>query len=220
MPKTSVVIPMYNNWHLTHQLLFDLLKNCSGVDEVLVVNDASTDDEVYRGLQWWKEQKLLPITELRLKENHGFTLACNKGMKRASGDYLFLISNDVRIYKDLTLRGVEVLSAFPDDEVGIKLYNYDTGWNSFDGKFYPYLDGSVIGCTKELWEKVGGFDKMYAPYDFEDIDFSTAVKSLGGNLVELIDIAYHVGAQTNHYSPEREAITRRNKERFREKWIK
>ena len=173
-----------------------------------------------RDLDFGNHSRILPVKELRLEENNGFLRASNKGMAKASGDYLFLISNDVRIYQDIVGAGVDHLSRCPEDEVGIVLYNYDTGWNSFDGKFYPYLDGSVIGCTKELWNKVGGLDDRYAPYDFEDIDFSTSVKSLGGELFELSGMAFHLGAQTNHYSSEREAITKRNKERFGKKWIK
>jgi len=216
-----VVIPCYNNWYLTHELLYSLYQKCrEDIDEVIVVNDASTEDTVYEGLSFWKEQKLLPLTELRHKENKGFTHTANDGMARASGDYLFLISNDVKIYKNFIKMGIDHLHAFPDDEVGILLHSEDTGWNSFDGKVFSYLDGSVIGCTKVLWEKIGGFDEIYAPYDFEDVDFSTAVKSIGGNLVELeFGVAQHLGAQTNHYSPEREKITRRNKERFGKKWI-
>ena len=150
--STSVVIPMYNNWNLTHQILLDLYKNCrEDIDELLIINDASTQDTVYEGLAWWKNEKLLPISEIRLRENHKFTLASNLGMARATGDYLFLISNDVRIHHNFIRAGVEALTEHPDSEVGIILYDYDTGWNSFDGQYFPYLDGSVIGCTKDLY---------------------------------------------------------------------
>lgn len=221
MNNVSVVIPMYNHWELTHQTLYDLFQHCrKSISEVLIVNDASTENEVYDGLHWWKIQSMLPIRELRLSENHKFLLASNKGLKKAQGDFIFLLSNDVRIFDNFIQKGIDCLTAFPNDAVGVKLYNFDTGWNSCDGVFYPYLDGCLLGATKELWEKTNYLDERYAPYDFEDVDWSTTVKSLGGNLIELNTSVQHLVAQTNHYSPEREKITKRNRERFFEKWTK
>jgi GT2 family glycosyltransferase len=225
MSKLSVVIPFYNHWDLVHQSLFDLYQHCrNSLDEVLVVNDASTDDTVYQGLMWWKEQKMLPLKELQLSENQRFLRASNKGMAKASGDILVLLSNDVRVKDDLCRQIINTISVEHYGErvlVGGRLLGWDTGWNTFDGKTFPYLEGWLLACTKTVWKELGGFDDIYAPNDFEDVDLSTRAVSLGYSLVNLDNPRVtHIGAQSIGYNPEREAITKRNREKFRAKWIK
>ena len=77
MTSVSVVIPCFNKWHLTHQLLFDLYKNCSLIEEVIVVDNGSTEKEVKDGLAWWTTTHMLPIETITLKENAGFLRAAN-----------------------------------------------------------------------------------------------------------------------------------------------
>ena len=222
MSKLSVVIPTYNHWNLTHQLLFDLYQTCrNSLDEVLVVNDASTDDTVYQGLKWWKEQKMLPLKELRLNENCGFLRTANKGMAKASGDILVLLSNDVRVMDDFCGQIKELIEKDKKVLIGNRLIAFDSGWNTFNGKTYPYLEGWILACTKDAWKELDGFDDQYAPNDFEDVDLSTRAASLGYSLVSLDNSRVtHIGAQSIGYNPEREAITKRNREKFKEKWVK
>jgi len=221
MTTLSVVIPVYNHWNLTHQVLFDLYKTCrSSIEEVLVVNDASTDDDVYVGLQWWKKQGMLPLKVLNLKKNHMFLKAVNRGVNETSGDIVIILSNDVRIWGNFCSAAKDVLSTFSDDMIGGRLLDFDTGWNVFDGHLFPYLEGWLIGCTRELWNRVGGFDERFSPSDYEDVDFSTTVVSLGGRLIQLQRGNFeHLGGQSIGFNSKREAITNINKEKFKKKWM-
>lgn len=217
----SVVIPTYNHYELIHQSLWDLYKKTSGIDEVLVVNDASTDDTFYIGLSWWKDQKLLPIKELRLKENVGFLRASNKGVAKASGDVIVLLSNDVRVYRDFIQEVVDILHENDKHLIGGRLLDWDTGWNVFNGKLYQYIEGWLLACTKDAWNRFGGFDERFVPNDYEDVDLSTTALDLGYSLVELSNgCVEHIGAQSIGYNVEREKITNSNKEKFAKKWIK
>lgn len=218
--KTSVVIPCYNHYDLLHQVLFDLYKHCvNDIDEVVIVDDGS-DEGFQDGIEgFWFKQRLPPVKVLTLPKNVGFLKASNQGMEYATGEILILLSNDVRIRDNFVRKVKDVLQEFHNDAVGGRLITFDTGWNTFDGWTFPYLEGWLIGCTRSKWDEIGGFDEQYVPNDFEDVDFSTAIKDLGGNLVELNTDVEHIGAQSLGYNPEREAITRRNKELFRKKWI-
>lgn len=222
MSSVSVVLLTHNHWPLCHQALWDLYKNCKeSLAEVVIVNDASTDSDYYDGLSWWKKQNLLPIRELRLKEGHHFIKAANKGMAKASGDVLILLSNDVRVFGDICKDIADILDHDPKCLVGGKLLNFDTGWNTFDGKVFPYIEGWLMACTKDAWNEFGGMDVNLAPHDFEDVDLSTTAVSLGYSLIAIdANKTQHIGAQTIGYNPEREALTRRNREKFKEKWIK
>ena len=131
MTSVSVVIPCFNKWHLTHQLLFDLYKNCSLIEEVIVVDNGSTEKEVKDGLAWWTTTHMLPIETITLKENVGFLRAANIGLKAALVDVVCLVSNDVRVKGDI----ISFLHTSSRSAIwGGRLLDWDTGWNTFNGK--------------------------------------------------------------------------------------
>jgi GT2 family glycosyltransferase len=221
MLKFSFVIPNYNRYDLVHQTLFDIYKTCSPVHEVVIVNDGCTQMESFTGVEWWSRGTMLPVHELRLEENVGFLRASNAGMKYATGDIICLLSNDVRVKTDIVLRIEHYLKGNPYSLVGGRLLNSDTGWNNFDGEIFPYIEGWLLAMTHMGWEEVDYFDEQFAPNDFEDIDLSTKVLASDGLLFALPeDATQHIGAQSIKYSPEREALTIQNKEKFRAKWMK
>jgi len=222
MKTFSFVIPVFNKYHLLHQVLFDIYQKCSTVDEVIIADNGSTDEDFYAGLDWWKKSNMLPIRHLHIKENVGFLKASNIGIKKAKGDVVCLISNDVRIYKDIVKGSFDALSGWNGGAlVGGRFIDFDSGWNTFNNKVFGYLEGWLLATTKSAWEELFYFDEQYAPNDYEDIDLSTKALALGYDLVALPeDMTQHIGAQTLGYNPEREAITLANKEKFRQKWVK
>lgn len=216
----SIVIPTFNTWKLTQDLLSDLPRNeKENIDEVVVVDDAST--------------VTMPtlVTDLRLvyeklKENVGFTLACNYGLVTAtkplaSKHLIFLISNDVRISGKFIQQTADILFDTRRALVGNRHIVFDSGWNTFEGKTFDYLEGWFFAATNDAWVDLNYFDPNYAPYDYEDIDLSTTAKKKGYKLVSLNNPhVVHLGAGTIGFNPTREAVTRRNQEYFKSKWLK
>lgn len=218
--KFSFVIPNYNRYDLVHQTLFDIYKTCVPVHEVIVVNDGCTEVESFTGIEWWKSTHMLPVRMLNLEENVGFLRASNAGLKKATGEIICLLSNDVRVQGDIVTR-IEHSLRNCDCLVGGRLLDWDTGWNTFDRKIFPYVEGWLLATTSAIWSDVDYFDEQFAPHDMEDVDLSTKVIAWGGKLDALPeDITHHLGAQSIGYNPEREALTKRNKEKFRQKWMK
>lgn len=211
--KFSFVIPAYNNYKLLHQLLWDIYKNCSMPYEVIVSDDGD-DRETIDGLKWWgQESKLLPIKHYR-HENIGFLENSNYGLQIARGDVVCLVSTDVRIHKDIVID-----TGF--DLWGGRYLDFDTGWNNFNGKIFPYLEGWLLMARKSIWEQLEYFDERFAPNDYEDIDLSTKAFSLEIPVTHFVDgYVSHIGAQSIGYSSEREELTKINREKFRKKWIK
>jgi GT2 family glycosyltransferase len=218
--KFSFVIPSYNHYHLLHQSLMDIYQKCSPVHEVIIVDDCSTDENYMGGgLKWWKEQGWLNIRHVRLNENHMFLKASNIGLKKAEGDVVCLFSNDVRIYGDIVAKITEMIQDNPYRLVGGRLLDWDTGWNQFDGKVFPYLEGWLLASHRTGWKELGYFDEQFAPSDMEDVDLSTKAKQKEYELIALpSDMTFHIGGQSIGFNPEREAITLANKEKFRNKW--
>lgn len=216
--KVSVVIPMFNGWSMTHSLLFDLYNFCRGIDEVLLIDNGSTEKD---GRDWWIDNGMLPLKVVRIPENIGFLKAANYGMTEAKGDVLILISNDVQVKEDIISK-IRLIMIGDDylPLVGGRYLNFDTGWNTFDGKTFPYLEGWLLACRKKDWNELGGFDEFFSPNDYEDIDFSTQALAHGFTLVGLegAKISHNLGSTIGN-GPERLALTERNREKFRQKWI-
>src|SRR5688572_4928877 len=78
--KVSVVIPTYNTWVLTQNLISDLERHeRENIDSLILVDDASTQET-----QTLRTD--LPIFFERLKVNSGFPVACNAGLKMTSNN--------------------------------------------------------------------------------------------------------------------------------------
>ena len=220
----KIVIPIYKNWMLCHRLLNDLRKyEKENIGQVVVVDDFSEDAEVDGGLEFWVDSGLFPITVLRNESNIGFTLSAIRGLHAAcqgeDDDVVFLISSDVR-FGGRFIDMASQIALSQKSLVGQRLLFGDTGWNNFDGRIFPYLEGFFLACTSYGWSDLEYFDPNYAPYDFEDVDLSTNAVSKSYKLIPLNNPSIkHEGAQTIGYTPERKEITERNREYFRRKWI-
>jgi GT2 family glycosyltransferase len=222
---TSIVIPIYRKWHLCERLLASLYNHeAQNIHEVVIVDDHSMDNNVDVGLEMWSKAGLLPIKVLRNDENLGFTLSANRGLRAcekppASRHITFLISSDVNILRGFIQPAADILLGARRCIVGGKLVVGDAGWNNFNGRIIPYLEGWLLAATSDAWRELDYFDPNYAPYDFEDVDFSTKASRAGYKLVPLnLPFISHIGGASIGYNPQREAITKRNREYFRQKW--
>lgn len=213
---TSIVIPAYGRFDLLHVLLYDIYKNCSLIEEVIVVNDLPSDKDTRNGLAWWKTTHMLPIEVIETEKNLGFLRAANLGMKSAVEDNIILISTDVRVYKDI----VQYVGLSQSQYIiGGRLLDWETGWNAIGDRVFPYLEGWLLGADREVWKTLDYFDELYIPNDMEDVDFSTKAVYWDYQLSTFPEgYVSHVGAQSISYGDEREKGTKKNKERFGEKW--
>lgn len=229
MPRdylVTIVTLCKDKYRLTENLLSGLNRwEKESIDEVIVVDNNSTEKETLDGLEWWQKKSGMPVYVNGFASNLGFTLGANEGLalvtkKRvAEKRIVFLISNDVTITGRFVEQAAEILFS-KKSLVGAKLLSHNTGWNTFDGRVFPYLEGYFLAATVDGWMDLDFFDPAYAPYDFEDVDLSTNALQKGYQLVPLNNPAInHLGGGTLGYNPEREKITRRNQEYFRKKWI-
>jgi glycosyltransferase involved in cell wall biosynthesis len=86
--KISVIIPSFNRASLLKRTLDSVFSQSYPAFELIVVDDASTDDTVnvlgaYEGLQ-----------VIRLQTNRGVSAARNAGLERATGEWIALLDSD------------------------------------------------------------------------------------------------------------------------------
>ena len=222
--KISLGILCYNGWKYTDQLITDIKNNCQNANEVIVMDNASTEVETKLGLFYWNNSGLIPnMRVFHLTENAGFPGGMNALIPKfmLDTDVIVLLSNDVRILSSDFIKEIE--KDFTVNEnilLGPTLYTQSTGWNVFDGVTIPYVEGYCLAAKRDFWYQTGGFDTIYSPSDFEDVDLSmTAVGDFGMDLKQMRPgLVQHLGGKTLGYSEERAARTTRNRRLFAEKW--
>ncbi len=87
--KLSVVIPTHNTRKLTLNCLAALWLCNPQPDEVIVVDDGSTDNTAHSVIRKYPRHVVV-----RLPQSEGFAAAVNHGVARASGDLVLLLNSD------------------------------------------------------------------------------------------------------------------------------
>ena len=88
MSKVSVIIPTYNRGEVVLRALRSVFAQDHAVDQVIVVDDGSTDDTIER------VERNFPGVELIVQTNHGVSHARNRGIERARNEWLAFLDSD------------------------------------------------------------------------------------------------------------------------------
>lgn len=222
--EVSIVIPFKGGWQYTHTLLFGIYSKCSNVKEVVLVDDCSMDKQIVDGVRWWQSLDTpFRVRYLVNEENKGYAEASNRGMALAEGDFLILMNNDIEVLGDFSKRVSDLLKEDTGRIIGGRILAHDTGWNAIQvaghKMIVPYAEGWFIGCTNLMWKGLVGFDPLFYPYDFEDVDFSAKANHHGYELLPLgEDMVHHLTAKTYAYNDERRAMTENHQKKFKAKW--
>lgn len=207
----SVVIPTYNGRALLEKHLPSVFASLHKQDEVVVVDDASTDDTIA-----WLKKTYPQVTIVEHKENMRYAASCNDGVHAAHHDLILLLNNDVSPQKDV----LKFLYPHFEDEhvfaVGCKELDdnkRESGrsggairrgmlihWRSEDqnGQTTLWASGGSMIVRKDLWEKLGGMDLLFRPAYQEDRDICYRAWKSGYHVkFEPQSIVHHMHETTN-----------------------
>ena len=196
MPYFSVIIPLYNKESFIEKTLECVLNQTFKDFEIIIVNDGSTDASL---------EKIKKFTDNRIKifqqENQGVSVARNKGMEMAEGEYFCFLDADDEWKNDYLENLFFTIKKFPD--AGMYCSRYKT--KIADGKytFCKFIDiseeyegyikdffwssfqnrialTSAVCIYKNVFKKIGGFDKKIS--SGQDLDYWIRI-SLKHNVV-------------------------------------
>jgi glycosyltransferase involved in cell wall biosynthesis len=108
----SVILPNYNHGWLLSRSLGALLRQTHLPDEILVVDDGSTDNSV--AIIEAHRQRCDRIRLIRHEVNRGAFAAVRSGIAAASGKFLLFAAADDFILPDLIARAVQAFQANPE----------------------------------------------------------------------------------------------------------
>lgn len=118
--KYSIITPCYNSFNLMKRYFDSLEKQSFKNFEVLIVDDASTDNS-YEKLLDYKNNTSLNLKVLRNKKNTGPGCARNYGIREASGEWLTFIDNDDFVDNNLLEKIEEVVNG---NDLDCVVYDY------------------------------------------------------------------------------------------------
>ena len=125
--ELSVIIVNYNVKHFLEQCLISVKKAMKGIQgEVIVVDNNSVDGSIDL-----VNAKFKDIVLISNKENTGFSVANNQGIKIAKGDNILLLNPDTVVQEDTFTKCLEFLDNNQDaGALGVKMYDGN-------GRFLP-----------------------------------------------------------------------------------
>jgi glycosyltransferase involved in cell wall biosynthesis len=169
-PLISVIIPTYNRWPLIAEAIDSVLVQAFRDFELIVVDDGSTDGTAKRLVKFDSRLRLFKTT------NRGVAAARNFGVGHAAGRYVAFLDSD-----DLWLpRKLEIQLALLDRHPEIQICQTEEIWIRKGVKVNPkaihrkpsgdifvrsldlcLISPSAVMMTRELFQRVGGFDESF-----------------------------------------------------------
>lgn len=236
----SVVIPNYNGAALLRENLPSVIAACTGwggPHEIIVVDDCSSDNSTA------VLAELFPSVQVLINpENQGFSRTCNRGIAAARYPVVFCINTDVRVEADLI---APLLRHFAEDSVfavtpailaeregknqGIVDGLYGKGF--IKGGFAPldavspvrenlYAIGACVAYDRVKFQALGGYNEIYTPYLFEDVDLSYRAWKRGWrSIYEPATRVFHYNSATIEQAGRRRKRTIYFRNRFLFHWL-
>lgn len=191
-PHFSVVIPVYKNKEMVIRNLKhnqEFFKNC----EVILVDDASGD-----GMTPDLQDLFPDMLVIENEENKGFGPTVNTGVLAAQAEYVILLGTDVRLTEPFAPSLIQRFEEQPDlfslsfcqkerdgSSVGKNAIFFKRGLpthsktHDLSAGINAWADGGSSIVRKSMFHQLDGFNDIYAPFYWEDVDLSFRAYSRG-----------------------------------------
>ncbi len=182
--RVTFIVPNYNQRHFMDFCLPPLLREAGDKHEVMVVDDASADDTVSYVREHYPRVRVLPLAR-----NRGFAGAVRAGIAASKTPLFALINTDVQVRPGWL---AAVLPHFdrPDtfavcsrielpNDSQMETGNVAPAWSGVLEPYHVpptksgpilYAGGASSVYDRAKYDALGGFEPMYRPLYFEDIE--------------------------------------------------
>ncbi len=200
-PTLSVIVLAYNGEAFLDACLSSVLAQSGATTEIVVVDNASTDQSVA------VVQRCCPAARLiRSATNLGFSGGCNLGLRAAAGDCLVLLNQDTRLGSGCLEALLAGFHAHPEAGIlGCKIlypethtlqhaggwvdwplgYAHHFGYQETDqgqweqARPVEFVTGAALAARRTVLEQIGYLDEQFWPGYFEDIDYCRRAAAAG-----------------------------------------
>ncbi len=178
-PKISVVVPVYNTGEYLPKCLDTLLAQMYSNLEIICVDDGSSDNSLEILNEYAKKDDRIVVLS---QENSGASVARNKGINAATGEYISFIDSDDWVYLNLYQSFVDSINK-SDKTVDIWMFNVSSyvegkndilpfvffessDWNNHDSEdsIHTFED-----CKRPFSRNLSAANKIYRKAFLDDI---------------------------------------------------
>lgn len=190
----SVIVPAYNSGKTIENTLISLKKQTQTPDEVLIIDDASTDRTAEIAGKYFGV--------VRLPENMGPAKARNIGIKKTKGEVIAFIDADCEATSEWVEAIKKRFAQNPDEAVimgNVKIpsstflgdsisalgfpgggsVGFDKMWKVDENGYTNHITSANFAVRKEIFEKYGTFDESFPLPGSEDPELSFRFTRLG-----------------------------------------
>ncbi|MCS7231527.1 MAG: glycosyltransferase family 2 protein [Elusimicrobiota bacterium] len=223
-PLVSIIIPTKDKVSLLSKCLHTIFTKTTYKNyEIILIDNNSSKDETFRFYTSLEKMSLVKI--VFDKGDFNFSRLINTGVKKAKGDYLCFLNNDIEVETPQWIEEMLYFTVKPKvGVVGAKLI-YPNGTVQHGGVIvgiWELADHAFKGCTekedymnrlitpqeylavtaacmmtkRKIFEEVGGFDEILK-FNFQDLDFCLKVYEKG---YKIIYTPYAVSIHHEHSS--------------------
>jgi glycosyltransferase involved in cell wall biosynthesis len=190
-PAVSVVVPVHNDAAHLRLCLKALAASTCGDFEVLVVDDASTDDTPAVAAEFGARL-------VRLGQKSGPAAARNAGAAQARGEYVLFVDADVCVHPDTIARVAATFEAQQGVAAVFGSYDRHPGepnlLSQYKNLFHHFVHQQAhreaatfwAGCgavRRAIFLEAGGFDERYRRPCVEDIELGMRLVAAGHRVV-------------------------------------
>lgn len=172
--KVSIIVPVYNAENTIDRCVASLCAQSYNNLEIILINDGSKDNSLRKLMQWQAiDSRIIVVSQ----ENQGAACARNKGLDRATGEFISFVDADDEVAPLIYEKMVKASEQMDADIVSASiLEKYDGGITEErkNDENWPVLSGTEAACAMLCYE--GGirtvvWDKLYRAEILEDIRF-------------------------------------------------
>lgn len=184
----SVIMPVHNGESTLEKTLESLLAESKKFDELIIIDDASSDGSVQAIKEYLHEKQ--DYTLIQNEKQKGLAAAYNKGIKAAKCGLIVMLHQDIVLEKKALEKLVE---PFADEKTvastHVVLHPMEI-WSKYNfwqkcffarlaGKDFSGIDGKFDCFRKSVLEKVGLFDEVHFKSAGEDGDMVWKIQRIG-----------------------------------------
>ncbi|MDR1951360.1 MAG: glycosyltransferase family 2 protein [Bacteroidales bacterium] len=238
--KIAVVILNWNGKNFLEKFLPNVIEHSADKAEVIVADNASTDNSVE-----FLKQNFPNIRLIQNAENGGFSKGYNDALKHVEADYLVLLNSDIEVAPNWIQPVIDLMES--DKNIAVcqpkirsycerEKFEYAGAAGGFIDRFgYPFCRGRIFDTLEtdngqyddvceifwatgaamfvkaSIYREFGGLDEDFFAH-MEEIDFCWRVKNAGYKVMYCPNsVVYHIGGGTlPKHSPRKTYLNFRN----------